>query len=80
MNSEESEIQIAQFDGNLAELRLDNSNNKLNCFINSVLFAFWHIPTLRESIIQYSRTNKNINNTQEHMIVNQVKVSSIFPP
>ena len=71
------EPSIAQLDREICEFRLDNSSNKLNCFINSVLQAIFHIKPLKDCIITFSKKKLGNSVVQEHVIVDKIKVSLI---
>lgn len=58
------------------EFRLDNSNNKLNCFMNSVLQIVWNVRALKESIEIYNQIDTDNQTSVEYRIVDCVLVSN----
>lgn len=69
-----SDFTVTNFDPDVAEMRLDNRNAKLNCFINSVVIAMWHLPCIREAINKFSKLDGREKITPEHQIVHKIQV------
>lgn len=69
---------VAKYDPQFnPEIRLDNSNNKLNCFVNSVVQVFWHVRALRESLEMLNGVRGNETGI-EWQIVECLLVSHLF--
>ena len=64
------------YDMNHPEFRLNNDNNKLNCYANAILQVLWNVTALKESIELYARIKPSEKNSKEYRIMDCILVST----
>ena len=62
----------ADYNSSYPEFRLNNENNRLNCYANAILQVLWNVSSLKDAIELYSRIPASEKKSKEFVVMDCV--------
>jgi len=60
MIPEEHQAMYAEFNPDEIEFKLTNKDVQFNCYMNTIIQLMWHVPTLQNGIIEYTKVADDV--------------------